>query len=82
MTGIVKWFDPVKGYGFIVVREGAPDVFVHYKHIEGSGYKSLDRGDRVSFDIGEVDEFGRLGAINVVKVCGWDAGLLCDNGEL
>ena len=66
MTGTVKWFDPVRGYGFIA-REGEPDVFVYYKHIEGAGYKTLDRGDRVNFEMGEVDEFGRLGAVRVVK---------------
>lgn len=81
MTGIVKWFDETKGYGFIL-REGLPDVFVHYSNIEGNGYKSLDRGDQVFYEIGEVDEFGRLGAIHVVKVCGWDEGLLRVNGEL
>ena len=48
--GIVKWFNSSKGYGFIS-REGADDVFVHFKAIEGEGYKTLDEGDHVEFEI-------------------------------
>lgn len=51
-TGTVKWFNSSKGYGFIT-REQGDDVFVHFKSIEGDGYKSLDEGDRVQFEIGE-----------------------------
>ena len=51
-TGTVKWFNSSKGYGFIA-RETGSDVFVHYNSIEGEGYKSLDEGDRVQFEIGE-----------------------------
>jgi CspA family cold shock protein len=50
-TGIVKFFDAQKGYGFIS-REGGADVFVHYSNIAGSGYKSLEQGQRVEFEIG------------------------------
>jgi len=49
-TGIVKWFNSSKGYGFITREEGE-DVFVHYRAIEGEGYKSLDEGDQVTFAI-------------------------------
>ena len=49
-TGIVKFFNAEKGYGFIS-REGGDDVFVHYSNIQGSGYKSLDEGQKVEFDI-------------------------------
>ena len=49
--GIVKWFNNSKGYGFIAQEEGGPDVFVHHSAINGSGFKSLDEGDRVTFDI-------------------------------
>jgi CspA family cold shock protein len=51
-TGTVKWFNGSKGYGFIA-RETGGDVFVHYNSIEGEGYKTLDEGDRVQFEIGE-----------------------------
>ena len=49
-TGIVKWFNRSKGYGFIT-REKGEDVFVHYNAIAGDGYKSLDEGDKVTFDV-------------------------------
>jgi CspA family cold shock protein len=51
-TGTVKWFNGSKGYGFIA-REQGEDVFVHYNAIEGEGYKTLDEGDKVQFEIGE-----------------------------
>jgi CspA family cold shock protein len=49
-TGTVKFFNNEKGYGFIS-REGADDVFVHYSNIQGSGYRSLDEGQTVEFDV-------------------------------
>jgi CspA family cold shock protein len=49
-TGTVKWFNNAKGYGFIA-RESGDDVFVHFKAIVGEGYKSLDEGDRVQFEV-------------------------------
>jgi CspA family cold shock protein len=48
--GTVKWFNGTKGYGFIK-RESGEDVFVHYKAIAGEGYKSLNEGDMVEFDV-------------------------------
>lgn len=65
MKGSVKWFNAEKGYGFIQPDEGE-DVFVHFSEIQGSGYKSLDEGERVSFEITQ----GAKGpqAVNVVKV--------------
>ena len=50
MKGKVKWFNNAKGYGFIG-REDGPDVFVHYSAIETEGYKSLQEGDDVEFEI-------------------------------
>ena len=49
-TGTVKWFNAEKGYGFIS-REGGADVFVHYSAIEGSGYRSLEEGQQVEFEV-------------------------------
>lgn len=63
--GTVKWFNNAKGYGFIQ-RAGGEDVFVHFKAIAGEGYKSLNEGDNVEFEV----EKGPKGlqAIKVVKV--------------
>ena len=49
--GTVKWFNGEKGYGFIQVDGGGPDVFVHFSAIVGSGYRSLEEGQKVEFDI-------------------------------
>jgi CspA family cold shock protein len=48
--GTVKWFNPDKGFGFIE-REGGDDVFVHFSAIQGAGYRSLEDGQRVEFDV-------------------------------
>ncbi|HEX5724270.1 MAG TPA: cold-shock protein, partial [Longimicrobiaceae bacterium] len=49
-TGTVKWFNPEKGYGFIS-REDGPDLFVHHSAIQGGGFKTLNEGERVEFDV-------------------------------
>ncbi|HZH59443.1 MAG TPA: cold-shock protein [Metabacillus sp.] len=63
--GTVKWFNAEKGFGFIEV-EGGDDVFVHFSAIQGEGFKSLDEGQKVSFET----EQGQRGlqAVNVVKL--------------
>ena len=48
--GIVKWFDEKKGFGFIE-QDGGPDLFVHHSGINSTGFKTLNEGDRVRFDI-------------------------------
>jgi CspA family cold shock protein len=50
-TGTVKWFNSEKGFGFIA-REDGDDVFVHFSAIEGTGYKSLEEGQNVEFEVG------------------------------
>ena len=51
-TGTVKWFNNTKGYGFITADDGT-DVFVHHSDIESDGFRTLDEGDSVEFDIAE-----------------------------
>lgn len=63
--GTVKWFNSQKGYGFISMENGK-DIFVHHKAIQGSGFKSLDEGDRVQFDIRNGEKGDH--AENVVKL--------------
>jgi CspA family cold shock protein len=50
-TGKVKWFNAEKGFGFIAVEGGGPDVFVHYSAIQADGYRSLDEDQAVEFEI-------------------------------
>ena len=63
--GTVKWFNGAKGYGFITTEEGQ-DVFVHYNSILGDGYKSLNEGDEVQFEIEQGPK--GLQATNVSRV--------------
>jgi cold shock protein len=64
--GTVKWFNQEKGYGFIIPDEGGEDLFVHYSAIEGGGFRNLEEGEKVSYEVGQ----GRKGpqAQNVSKV--------------
>ncbi|MCI0371175.1 MAG: cold-shock protein [candidate division NC10 bacterium] len=50
-TGTVKWFNDAKGYGFISRGDGEKDVFVHFSAIQGDGYRSLQEGDQVEFEV-------------------------------
>lgn len=65
IQGTVKWFNATKGFGFIS-RKGGPDVFVHYSAIQGSGYRSLEEGQKVEFTL----EVGQKGpqASNVILI--------------
>jgi CspA family cold shock protein len=65
LKGTVKWFNNAKGFGFIG-REDGPDVFVHYSAIQNEGYKSLQEGDQVEFEIVDGQKGPQAG--NVSKV--------------
>ena len=65
MRGKVKWFDADKGFGFINRGEGE-DIFVHYSQIREDGYRSLEEGQEVKFDLTETER--GLQALNVVKI--------------
>jgi CspA family cold shock protein len=66
LNGTVKWFNPDKGFGFITQENGDEDVFVHFRAIVGEGFKSLEEGQRVSYET----ERGQKGlqAANVVAI--------------
>ncbi len=65
MTGTVKWFNNEKGYGFISITDG-DDVFVHFSAIQGDGFKTLEEGQAVEFDVVSGDRGDQ--AANVVKL--------------
>ena len=64
-TGKVKWFSQEKGYGFIQ-QDGGPDVFVHHSQIQSGGFRTLNEGERVEFDV--IEEPKGLKAQNVVRL--------------
>lgn len=65
MTGTVKWFNAEKGYGFITVENG-DDVFAHFSAIQGEGFKTLNEGQQVEFDVIQSDRGPQ--AANIVKL--------------
>ena len=64
MTGKVKWFNAEKGYGFITSDEGK-DIFVHYTSINADGYRSLEEGQKVTFDVVEGDRGQQAANVSV-----------------
>ena len=66
MTGLVKWFNADKGFGFITPNDGSKDVFVHFSAIKSDGYKTLEEGQKVEFDV--VDGAKGPQAANVVRL--------------
>ena len=70
-SGTVKWFDTVKGFGFIVPDDGTSDVFVHQTAIQTDGFRSLAEGESVEFSV-ETDDQGRRKAIQVTGPGGAD----------
>ncbi len=65
--GTVKWFNPVKGYGFIQPEDGSKDVFVHISAVERSGIGNLREGQKLSFDL-ERGQQGKTSAVNLKAV--------------
>ncbi|MBU2033084.1 MAG: cold shock domain-containing protein [Alphaproteobacteria bacterium] len=66
-TGTVKFFNSMKGFGFITRDDGQPDAFVHISAVERSGLSGIDEGQRYEFDL-EVDRRGKYSAVNLVPV--------------
>jgi len=67
-TGIVKWFNADKGFGFITNDNGGEDAFVHFSDIASEGYKSLNEGQKVTFDMETDPKNGKLRAARVTVV--------------
>lgn len=64
-NGTVKWFNAQKGYGFITNENGGEDIFVHYSAISSNGFRSLEEGQRVTFDIEKDPKSKKVKASNV-----------------
>ncbi|OWF92801.1 cold-shock protein [Yersinia intermedia] len=67
MTGLVKWFDAGKGFGFITPADGSKDVFVHFSAIQSNDFKTLDEGQKVEFYLLRIGAKGPS-AVNVVAL--------------
>jgi CspA family cold shock protein len=67
LKGTIKWFNNAKGYGFIGREDGGADVFVHFSAIEGEGYKSVQEGDVVEFEITQGTKGPQAANVSVVK---------------
>lgn len=64
-VGTVKWFNPVKGFGFIQPEDGSKDVFVHISAVERAGIGNLREGQRLSFDLERNPKNGKVSAVNL-----------------
>lgn len=64
-TGIVKWFDETKGFGFITPTDGSKDVFVHFRSIASEGYKSLTEGQQVEFTVEQGQKGPQAASVSV-----------------
>jgi len=67
LKGTVKWFNNAKGFGFIGREDGNPDVFVHYSAINNDGYKSLQEGDQVEFEIVDGQKGPQAGNVSRIQ---------------
>ena len=66
-TGKVKWFSSEKGFGFIEQSDGSADVFVHFSAIQGDGYRNLNEGDEVEFDVEQGQKGLQASNVNVTR---------------
>ena len=66
MTGTVKWFSRVKGYGFIAPDDGGKEIFVHFSGIEGEGYRNLEVGQRVTYTVEDTPKGPQAVAVRAV----------------
>ena len=64
-TGTVKWFNGQKGFGFITPDEGGPDVFVHISAVERAGLRTLNEGDKITFELESDRRSGKMAASNL-----------------
>jgi CspA family cold shock protein len=71
--GVVKWFNAVKGYGFLG-RPHGPDVFVHFSNIDMEGYKQLSEGDEVEFDVVKGEKGPMATAVKIISQSGSTSG--------
>jgi cold shock protein len=67
MYGIVKWFSPDKGYGFITPDEGDKDIFTHWKSIRAEGFKTLKEGDKVEFEVSDTPKGQQAENVRVIE---------------
>jgi len=67
-TGVVKWFNNEKGYGFITPDEGGPDLFAHFSSIETDGFKSLAENQKVEFEVAQGDKGPQAAHIRPLSV--------------
>ena len=66
-TGTVKWFNDAKGFGFITPDDGGKDLFVHFSEIQGSGYRNLEEGQRVTYEATEGQKGPQASAVSVLS---------------
>jgi len=67
LTGTVKWFNNTKGFGFIAPSEGGEDVFVHFSAIQGEGYRTLNEGQNVNFEVEQGPKGLQATQVNVAE---------------